>query len=222
MEGHTMDAETGGTRDHGGTRELIVRAADDLFYRKGFDHTSFADIADAVRISRGNFYYHFKSKSEILDAVIEARIADRREMLRRWEAEEPTPAGRICRYVNLVIVNGADIRNYGCPVGTLTTELSKLRHGSLAAATEVFTLFRAWLRDQFAALGRPADADALAMHVLAASQGIATIFNAYQDLEFVRREVDQLCAWVNALEAVGSESGEETPGAAGHLSPAAS
>lgn len=188
-----MDAEA--------TREHIVRAADDLFYKQGYQHTSFADIADAVRISRGNFYYHFKSKDEILAAVIDARVAERRRMLKQWEAEQDTPAGRIRCYVNIVITNEADIENYGCPVGTLTTELSKLGHGSLESATGIFTLFRTWLGEQFAALGRAGDADELAMHVLAASQGIATMSNAYQDREFVRREVDRLCAWVEAQAA---------------------
>jgi AcrR family transcriptional regulator len=188
-----MDAEA--TRGH------IVRAADDLFYRQGFQHTSFADIADEVGISRGNFYYHFKTKDEILAAVIEARIAERHRMLRQWEDEQPTPAGRIRCYINIVITNGADIENYGCPVGTLTTELSKLGHGSLESATEIFTLFRTWLREQFTALGRADDADELAMHVLAFSQGIATMSNAYSDREFVRREVGRLTAWVDAQAA---------------------
>jgi TetR/AcrR family transcriptional repressor of nem operon len=188
-----MDAEV--------TRAHIVRAADDLFYKQGFQHTSFADIADAVRISRGNFYYHFKTKDEILAAVIDARIAERRRMLRQWEAEQPTAAGRIRSFINIVITNGADIENYGCPVGTLTTELSKLGHGSLESATEIFTLFRTWLAEQFATLGRADDADELAMHVLAGSQGIATMSNAYQDREFTRREVDRLCAWVDAQTA---------------------
>ncbi|MEW8341923.1 MAG: TetR family transcriptional regulator, partial [Candidatus Thiodiazotropha taylori] len=44
---------------HGATRQQIVEAADDLFYRQGFEHTSFADIAKVVSISRGNFYHHF-------------------------------------------------------------------------------------------------------------------------------------------------------------------
>ena len=183
------------------TREHIVRAADELFYRQGFEHTSFADIADAVGISRGNFYYHFKTKDEILAAVIGARIAERRQMLRQWEAEQDTPAGRIRCYVNIVIANEADIESYGCPVGTLTTELSKLAHPSLDGATAIFTLFRSWLGEQFAALGRAHDADELAMHVLAFSQGIATMSNAYQDREFVRREVERLCAWVDEQAA---------------------
>lgn len=133
--------------------------------------------------------------------MIDARIAERRRMLRQWEAEQPAPAGRIRCYINIVIMNSADIENYGCPVGTLTTELSKLGHGSLESAAEIFTLFRTWLCEQFAALGRTDDADDLAMHVLAASQGIATMSNAYRDPEFVRREVDRLCTWVDAQAA---------------------
>lgn len=39
------------------TRQEIVEKADLLFYQRGFENTSFADIADAVGISRGNFYY---------------------------------------------------------------------------------------------------------------------------------------------------------------------
>lgn len=63
------------------TREQIVEAADRLFYEHGYARTSFADIAGAVQISRGNFYYHFKTKDEILDAVIALRLANTRRML---------------------------------------------------------------------------------------------------------------------------------------------
>lgn len=63
------------------TRARIVSAADDLFYRRGFENTSFSDIADAVEISRGNFYHHFKSKDAILDAVIQHRLVDAEGMI---------------------------------------------------------------------------------------------------------------------------------------------
>lgn len=77
------------------TRDHIVEAADQLFYRQGFEHTSFSDIADAVQISRGNFYYHFKSKDEILDAVINVRLANTRKMLERWEIEGKLPGRHV-------------------------------------------------------------------------------------------------------------------------------
>lgn len=180
------------------TRAKIVDEADRLFYRQGYGHTSFAAIAGAVEISRGNFYYHFKTKDDILDAVIRARVAGTRQMLDQWEAEEPEPDGRIRRFIHIVVANRADIQRYGCPVGTLTTELAKLDHSCLAEATGLFSLFREWLRHQFVLLGHEREADALAMHVLAFSQGVATVANAFGDEAFIRREVEQICDWLSS------------------------
>ena len=190
------------------TREQIVEAADLLFYHQGFDHTSFADISCAVKISRGNFYYHFKTKDQILDAVIEARLAATESTLASWEAAGATAADRIRSFIDILIVNKADIMRFGCPVGTMTTELSKLGHAAQPGACRVFTLFRLWLRRQFEALGRAEDADDLAMHVLARSQGVATLATAFGDEAFVRREVQYIYDW---LESVIDGSDAQTP-----------
>jgi TetR/AcrR family transcriptional repressor of nem operon len=178
------------------TRDHIIEAADRLFYRQGYEHTSFSDIADVVQISRGNFYYHFKTKDEILDAVIDARLADTRELLQQWEAEGKIPADRIRSFIHILIANRADIKRYGCPVGTLCSELAKLNHVSQAEANKLFTLFRTWLRQQFTLLGRKADADTLAMHLLARGQGVATLASALRDEKFIRHEVEQMCEWL--------------------------
>ena len=188
------------------TREHIVEAADQLFYRHGYEHTSFADIADVVQISRGNFYYHFRTKDEILDAVINARLAATRTMLEQWEIEGKTPADRIRGFIHILIANRADIKRYGCPVGTLCTELAKLNHASRAEANMLFTLFRTWLRRQFTLLGREADADALAMHLLARSQGVATLASAFHDEKFIRQEVKQMDDWLDSCAQRGARN----------------
>ena len=180
------------------TRANIVAAADDLFYRRGFTHTSFADIADIVGISRGNFYFHFKSKDEILEAVIELRLANTALMLEQWEHAGKTPVGRIRQFIDMLTTNQIDIKRSGCPIGSLCTELAKLNHASQKEANRLFTLFRSWLRSQFEALGRKRDADALAMHILARSQGIATLANALRDDQFIREEVRQMHAWLDS------------------------
>ena len=179
------------------TRDHIVEAADRLFYSRGYEHTSFSDIADVVRISRGNFYYHFRTKDEILDAVIAARLAQTRAMLEQWEIQGKDPADRIRSFIGILIANRADIKRYGCPVGTLCAELAKLGHASQNEANKLFTLFRTWLRRQFTLLGC-ADADALAMHLLARSQGVATLASALRDEAFIRDEVAQMHAWLQA------------------------
>ena len=53
----------------------ILDAAEELFVTKGYDGTSTGDILDKVGIARGTLYYHFRSKEDILDALIE-RISD--------------------------------------------------------------------------------------------------------------------------------------------------
>ena len=180
------------------TRERIVDAADMLFYQRGFEHTSFADIADVVKISRGNFYFHFKTKDRILDAVIDQRITNTRVMLEGWERESPAPADRIRSFINIVITNRAQIKRFGCPVGTLTSELAKLDHVSRSDVKKLFLLFREWLREQFIKLGCNEKADAYAMHLLARSQGVATLTNAFHDERFIRNEIEQMNVWLDS------------------------
>lgn len=186
------------------TRAQIVEAADALFYRQGFEHTSFSDIAAAVQISRGNFYYYFKTKDAILDAVIAARLKNTEAMLAQWEAEAATPAARLRCFIDILIANKAKIKRYGCPVGTLSGELAKLNHQAQGAANGLFALFRRWLKRQFAAAGRRKDADALALHLLARSQGVATLANAFRDEAFIRREVQELYDWLDAQLTQGA------------------
>lgn len=180
------------------TRNQIVDAADRLFYECGYDVTSFADIAECVGLSRGNFYYHFKTKDEILNAVIALRIANTKRMLEAWEAEGGTPADRIRSFINILIVNQTKIMAYGCPVGSLCNELAKLDHVAKTDAAALFTLFREWLARQFCALGRETDADALSLHLLMRSQGVSTLATAFRDETFIRREVDAMQTWLEA------------------------
>ncbi len=57
-------------------RNEILDVAEKLFAEKGFDQASTNDILKEVRIARGTLYYHFKSKEDILDALI-GRMCER-------------------------------------------------------------------------------------------------------------------------------------------------
>jgi TetR/AcrR family transcriptional repressor of nem operon len=180
------------------TRKRIIEAADRLFYERGFEATSFAEIAAAVDLSRGNFYYHFKTKDEILEAVLVRRGQATRDMLAAWESASDTPVERILAFVQMLIVNQAKIMAFGCPVGGLSNELAKLSHPAKAEAIGLFLLFRDWLADQFMALGREQDSQTLALHLLMRSQGVATLATAFGDEAFVRCEVADMTTWLAA------------------------
>jgi TetR/AcrR family transcriptional regulator, transcriptional repressor for nem operon len=187
-------------------RDQIIESADNLFYQNGFEHTSFAHIAEVVGISRGNFYYHFKTKDEILEAVIKLRLTNTQAMLEQWELTGVTPSDRIRSFINILIMNRANIKRFGCPVGTLTSELSKLNHSAQDDASQLFTLFRLWLKRQFQQLGYKKDADSLAMHLLARSQGIATLASAFQDEKFIKQEVKRLNEWLEQYPQITAAS----------------
>jgi len=179
-------------------RHRIVAAADQLFYHHGYESTSFSDIASAVEISRGNFYYHFKSKDEILAAVIDHRAAHYKSMLDKWEQEYSDPKQRVLLYLNILTANQENIKNHGCPAGSLCTEMAKARHTVLHDANKVMSLSCEWLSHQFTQMGL-SNAKQIAMHLLARIQGIATITNAFEDKEFLCQEVKGLIQWLDEI-----------------------
>ena len=58
-------------KEAGERKNEILDAAEELFAVKGYEKTSTGDILERVGIARGTLYYHFQSKEEILDALIE-------------------------------------------------------------------------------------------------------------------------------------------------------
>ncbi len=62
-------------------RAEIMDVAQELFQAKGYEATTISDILEKAGIARGTFYYYFKSKDEIMDAVIERRIGEQNQAL---------------------------------------------------------------------------------------------------------------------------------------------
>jgi AcrR family transcriptional regulator len=180
-------------------RRNIVDTAKRLFYERGYNHTSFSDIADAAAVPRGNFYYYFKSKDDILAAVVAARLANIEGMLADWSARYPDARRRLKRFIEILLNEQQNILRFGCPIGSLNVELGKTQAGLQRTSVQLFEVFRQWLREQFRAIGRGRDADFLALHLLAATQGATLITSVYRDPRFLRREAARLREWVDGL-----------------------
>jgi len=67
---------------NGNRREELLRVCARLFREKGFDGTTIRDISEAAGMHSGSPFYHFKTKQEMLVAVMEQGLA---EGLRRTE-----------------------------------------------------------------------------------------------------------------------------------------
>ena len=55
-------------------RREILDAAEKLFEQKGFQRTTISDIAQAMNVAQGMLYYYFKSKEELLGALVHRQV----------------------------------------------------------------------------------------------------------------------------------------------------
>lgn len=67
-------------KEHEERKNEILDTAEILFEEKGYDKCSVNDILNRIGIAKGTFYHYFKSKEELLDALIERISA---QMIRR-------------------------------------------------------------------------------------------------------------------------------------------
>lgn len=85
----------------------ILDAADELFGLKGFDGTSTNDILEKVGIARGTLYHHFKSKEDIMDALIERYSARLLDAAQHAAADRSIPVvERMIRVVMALNISG--------------------------------------------------------------------------------------------------------------------
>ncbi|HEX3802475.1 MAG TPA: helix-turn-helix domain-containing protein [Solirubrobacteraceae bacterium] len=76
------------------TRTRILDAALELFSEHGFEGTTLQQIADRLGFTKAALYYHFRSKDDLLQALIAPAIAELDALLDAYEQETDTPGQR--------------------------------------------------------------------------------------------------------------------------------
>jgi AcrR family transcriptional regulator len=182
----------------GGKRERLIAAATETIYAAGVEKTTLADIAAAAGIPLGNVYYYFKTKDALVQAVVEAHLAEARAMLAAIDGAYPEPRERLKVLFGALAQQSDLIARYGCPHGSLCQELGKLADGAPAAA-ELMREPVEWAERQFAAMGRP-DARDLAVQVIARYQGTALLTSAFRDPGLMEAEARRVALWIDTLD----------------------
>jgi TetR/AcrR family transcriptional regulator, transcriptional repressor for nem operon len=179
-------------------RERIIEAADKLFYARGYNQTSFRDISVSTGIPRGNFYYYFKTKDDILGAVIESRLKFFSGMLAQCESIATQPTGRLLAFADMLETLSDNIVEVGCPIGSLTVELAKDEPHLQRKSREIFELLRDWLEGNFKEIGVSQPKDA-AMDLLAHIQGVSVMACAFKDNAYMHRGLENVKAQLRQL-----------------------
>lgn len=179
-------------------RTLLLQAAEQVTYRRGFGKTALADIATKARIPLGNVYYYFKTKDAIGEALIDLRVSRFRKLLDELSKPED-PRERLCGFVQVKIKNRSELARSGCPVGTFCSEVHKDGGPVARKSTALFAEALSWMEAQFKALGKAADSRGLAVHLLSATQGVSVLAHTFHDPALIQMEAARLKDWIRSL-----------------------
>jgi AcrR family transcriptional regulator len=185
-----------------GKRDRLVAAAQELVYRQGVARTTLAHIAEAADVPVGNVYYYFKTKDDIVDAVVQTQSQQIESTLAEFERRHRTPKARLRALVRFLAEHADATAQYGCPHGTLSSELAKQAQGSDPLATRLMRIQLNWAEHQFRAMGRR-DAHDLAVELLVGYQGSAVLTNALGQPGLMARQARRLEKWIDGLTENG-------------------
>ena len=187
-------------------RDKIIRAAMELFWLKGYNSTSIADLLSRTQLNSGSLYHVFPSKQHVLIGVLEAYRDGIEEMLLEpaWGAVDDPIEKIFALLAGYRTMMSESDCTYGCPIGSLALEL----HEPDPKVRELLAQnFEAWTRAIEACLERaaqrlPADLDrnALAQFVLTAMEGGVMQARTHRDVAYFDRAVKQLRSHFAMLE----------------------
>ena len=188
------------------TRERIVEAALYLFWKNGYAGTGLAEILESAEAKPGSFYYFFKTKEELLLAVLRLYVETLWPVVMSPAfAESADPVERIFRvlgfYRQNLIRTGC---TYGCPIGRLALEIPEEQ-------TEVHRLlgdnFDGWtaaiegcLKDASARFPAEVDFASLSRFVLTVMEGGVMQARAHRNLAPFDASVEHLRIYLGLLE----------------------
>jgi AcrR family transcriptional regulator len=176
----------------------LVAAATELVYRQGVTRTTLAHIAEAAEVPVGNVYYYFKTKEDIVGAVVRAREDQLTTTLAELESRHPGPRARLAALAAELGERADSTARYGCPYGTLSSDLARRAEGPDPLAAALMRILLDWAERQFRAMGR-GDARDLAVEFVAGYEGGAVLSNALGQPEIMADQARRLRRWIESL-----------------------
>jgi len=186
-------------------------AAVELFYAHGYAATGMADILRKARANSGSFYFFFKSKEDLLHAVLDWYLENLEPILIRplYERSDD-PIERVFLllddYRRKILMTEFE---FTCPIGRLALEIDTTKkkiHQKIASNFSGWTdAVRKCLEDAGDRLPAAADRGQLAQLVLTVMEGGVMQSRAHHDIRPFDASVEQLRKYFGSLQELAAE-----------------
>ncbi len=190
------------------TRLSILQKAFDLIYIKGYQATSIDDILTNIEVTKGAFYYHFKTKDEMGLAIIqEMMLPAMQESYVTALTASSDPAAAIYEMMKHILLDDPKMQaRYGCPVGNLSQEMAPLNPLFKEALHHLFDLWEEALRKcisngkKAGTINVEVNAKQVACFVIAGYWGIRTIGKFFDDSTSYKTYLKELKSYLKSLQ----------------------
>ncbi|MFK0273602.1 TetR/AcrR family transcriptional regulator [Ensifer sp. NPDC090286] len=174
------------TKAEKSTREVIVAAAEKLFYAEGIRAVSVDAVAEAAGVTKRTLYYHFDSKDALIAAYLESRDQPNLKLFRKWfDAGDGDLADR----VEAIFVNLARAARHpkwkGCGFLRTSAELANMPgHPAIRIGAAHKKKFEAWMAETFAEASA-AEPAMLAKQILLLLDGSFAVVLLHRDASYM-------------------------------------
>jgi TetR/AcrR family transcriptional repressor of nem operon len=147
-------------RDGAATREKILDAAQALILERGYSGTTVDDILAAAGVTKGAFFYHFKSKSDLAAALLQRFNANDEQTFNdtRMRAEQLSndPLQQVLIFIGLFeeMFTGLTEPYPGCLFASYVQELQQFDATTQTLIKDSFLGWRELLREKFDAIAK--------------------------------------------------------------------
>lgn len=192
------------------TSDRILDVAERLVQKRGFNAFSYADIADALHVTKASLHYHFRTKAELGQRLIERYRLSFLATRDRIDENCDDAGAKLRAYVGIYVDVLDDDRI--CLCGMLAAEYATLPRTMQEGVVGFFDVNEAWLVDvlthgrqkkQLAFSGSPVEA---ARVLVAALEGAMLIARAHGDPSRLRSIADRMLIDFGAMSIVHSEA----------------
>ena len=190
MTNHEVKGPTTATR--------IMDVAERLVQVSGFNGFSYANVSTELKITKAALHYHFASKAELGEALIERYSARFGEALAAVEARSTDAPVRLSEYAGLYVGVLRDRRM--CLCGMMAAEYETLPAPMQSAVLRYFSLNQQWLSRvlsqgrEMSTLEFPGSPSEVASMIFGGLEGAMLIARPFGDISGFQSSADRLLA----------------------------
>jgi len=189
------------------TKMVILEKAFELIYVKGYQATSIDDIIARTKVTKGAFFYHFKNKDEMGLAVITDLMTPQMNssFVNELKCEKDPVKAIYSLMEQLLLKSPLLLREYGCPAGNLSQEMSPLDPHFSKALLVLFNQWKDRLKDSInkgkkaGLIRKDVDAKQVAYFVMAGYWGIRNVGKLDGSADCYRVYLKQLKHYLKSL-----------------------